>query len=57
MITNPSHSTTPPRREVHCEYYEDNKGNFGLRFPDGIEAGELLKLMDEAEKKISRSRK
>lgn len=41
---------------VDCEYYEDDKGNFGLRFPSGIEAGELLKLWDETEAKIKRKK-
>lgn len=42
---------------VDCEYYEDDKGNFGLRFPHGIEAGELLKLMDEVRGKPKKSKK
>lgn len=29
---------------VEVEYYESEKG-FGLKFPTGIEAGELLKLI------------
>lgn len=41
---------------VDCEYYEDDKGNFGLRFPNGIEAGELLRLLDETEAKIKRKK-
>jgi len=41
---------------VDMEYWEDDKGNFGLRFPQGIEAGELLKLLNEAEKRIDRKK-
>ena len=41
---------------VDAHYYEDEKGNFGLQFPMGIEAGELLTVMDKAiEKKKRRS--
>ncbi len=39
---------------VEIEYYEKADGSFGLNFPTGIEAGQLLKLFQEAEKKLSR---
>lgn len=37
---------------LDMEYYEEKDGSFGLRFPTGIEADELLALMKEANKKI-----
>jgi hypothetical protein len=36
---------------LDVEYYEDEKGNFGLRFPMGIEATELLERMSQYKKK------
>ena len=31
-----------------AEYWEDDKGNFGLRFPSGIQAGKLADRMEHA---------
>ncbi len=39
---------------LDVEYWEKKDGSFGLHFPTGIEAGELLKIWDETEKKIRR---
>jgi len=37
---------------MDIEYYEEDNGTFGLRFPTGIEASELLSLMQEAHEKL-----
>lgn len=37
---------------TEIEYYED-EGGFGLRFPKGIEAGKLARMMKVANKKIA----
>jgi len=42
---------------VDAQYWEDDKDNFGLRFPTGIEAGEFLKLWKAATKKIEQKEK
>jgi len=42
---------------IDVEYYEEKNGSFGLRFPTGIEAGELLKLMKQADKDIRNERR
>lgn len=39
---------------LDVEYYEDERG-FGLRFPMGIQASELLNMMEEAEENIGSS--
>ena len=39
---------------LDVEYWEKKDGSFGLHFPTGIEAGELLDLMKKAEKNIAR---
>jgi hypothetical protein len=45
------------------EYYENEDGSFGLRFPNGIEAGTLAKMMRTAmaeldqEEKLARKKK
>ena len=36
---------------VDIEYYENKNGDFGLRFPMGIEAGELAKKIQQINKK------
>jgi len=41
---------------LDVEYWEKSDGSFGLHFPTGIEAGELLKLWDEAEKNIPKKK-
>jgi len=33
-------------------YYEEKDGSFGVRFPTGMEAGELLKRMKKARGKV-----
>ena len=35
--------------EDDVEYWEDEKGNFGLRFPRGIDAADFLQLMEDFE--------
>lgn len=42
---------------VPIEYYERDNGSFGLHFPTGMEAGELLRRMREADKKIHGEKK
>ena len=37
---------------IDVEYYENDEGEFGLIFPHGIEAGELLKLFKQVDKDI-----
>lgn len=37
---------------LDVEYWEDDKGNFGLHFPTGIDAGELADRMEVAMKQI-----
>lgn len=37
---------------VDVEYYEHPDGTCGLRFPTGIEAGELIKLWERAEENL-----
>lgn len=37
---------------VKVNYYEDEKGNFGLNFPTGIEASELLKELKKVNAKL-----
>lgn len=36
---------------LEVEYYEDKGGNFGLRFPMGMEAGKLLKTLTKTKTK------
>jgi len=42
---------------VDAEYWEDDKGNFGLRFPHGIEASEFLELWQKYEAEIDADEK
>jgi bifunctional DNA-binding transcriptional regulator/antitoxin component of YhaV-PrlF toxin-antitoxin module len=46
---------------LDMEYWEDERGNFGVHFPMGIRAGELADRMEEGlksmKKKSSRSRR
>ena len=42
---------------MDIEYYEEDDGTFGLNFPTGIEAGELGRMMQIAEKKIAKEEK
>lgn len=42
----------PIREEI--EYYEEKDGSFGLRFPYGIEAGRLAKMMRTANARIDK---
>ena len=42
---------------MDIEYYEEDDGTVGLRFPTGIEAGELATMMQKAEKKIVKEEK
>lgn len=39
------------------EYYEHKDGSFGLRFPQGIEAGKLAKMMRKAMKQLDEEEK
>ncbi|MBU0459064.1 AbrB/MazE/SpoVT family DNA-binding domain-containing protein [Patescibacteria group bacterium] len=42
---------------LDVEYYEDDDGSFGLRFPTGIEMGELIKLWEEGMEEAKKIRK
>lgn len=42
---------------VDIDYYERDDGAIGLKFPMGIEAGELLKMMKGSPKKTAHPRK
>jgi len=42
---------------LDVEYYEEADGSFGLRFPTGIEAGELIKLWKQGMKEIEKKEK
>lgn len=39
------------------QYWEDDKGNFGLHFPHGIEAGKFLDEWEVTTKKIEKEEK
>lgn len=39
------------------QYWEDDKGNFGLHFPMGIEAGRLHAMFQAARKKLDAAKK
>lgn len=38
---------------VDVEYVEDGKGNYGLRFPLGIEAGKLKNILEEEDSRLA----
>jgi hypothetical protein len=40
---------------IDCAYYETEEGACGIRFPMGIEAGELFDLLEDSMQKIENS--
>lgn len=42
---------------IDVEYYEEEDGTCGLRFPNGIEMGEFAKLLKKADKNIREEEK
>ena len=53
-IATPEGLLIKPILEV--EYYEDDEGNFGLRFPTGIDPASFLKMMDATEDTLRRKK-
>lgn len=41
-------------KKPRTEYYEDGKGNFGLIFPDGMDAREVLKQLKKADEQLTK---
>lgn len=44
-------------KKPRVEYYEDDKGNFGLNFPDGMDAKEVYENLKQAYEKVYKNNK
>lgn len=42
---------------MDIEYYENKDGTCGLRFPSGIEVGELIQLWEQAEENLKKGKR